>query len=172
MERHKPWVFRFCRRYTGDPEAALDLTQETFVSAWQAIDRFDGGRSFTTWLRSIALNKCRDRVRRNHVRRFISVFTQGSGDEALSQPDPSADPEEVLLHRERLRQLDRAIAELPQQLKEPLILTVFDELSQAEAGRLLGVSPKTIETRVYRARRRLAERLTESNDLRGRPLRR
>ena len=66
------------------------------------------------------------------------------------------------------RALDRAIALLPAKLKEPLILTVFEELSQQAAGEVLGVSAKTIETRVYRARRRLAE-LLEVEDLVGRP---
>lgn len=163
MARHKAWVFRFCRRYTGDTEAALDLTQETFVSAWRAIGRFDEARIFTTWLRSIALNKCRDRSRREHVRRFITGFAQGTNDEALQQTDPSAGPEEGLLDRERLRLLDTAIAALPTHLKEALLLTTLDELSHAEAARLLGVSAKTIETRVYRARRKLAIDLAMSD---------
>jgi RNA polymerase sigma-70 factor (ECF subfamily) len=61
----------------------------------------------------------------------------------------------------RTAQLDKAIARLPDALKAPLLLTAFDGYSQQEAGQILGVTAKTIETRVYRARKALAERLDE-----------
>ena len=69
MRRHKTWLYRFIRRYAGDSDEAYDLLRYTFVSAWQALARFDPQRSFPVWLRRIALNKCRDRAGWVAVRR-------------------------------------------------------------------------------------------------------
>ena len=79
--------------------------------------------------------------------------------EAMETPDPGTLADEDIAAQQRREKLDRAIATLPPQLKEPLLLTAFDGLSQQEAGEILGVSAKTVETRVYRARKLLAERL-------------
>jgi len=75
---------------------------------------------------------------------------------ALSEPDGALPADEAVMDRQELVMLDRAIARLPGQLKEALLLTAFDGWSQQEAGDILGVSAKSIETRVYRARKILA----------------
>lgn len=159
MRRHKEWLYRFVRRYVGDADAAYEVVQESFVAAWRNLPRYDGQRSFPSWMRAIALNKCRDRGRREAVRRVVFGAGQGDGDEAELAPDPAPRADSMMIAAQRKRALDRAIAQLPAKLKEPLILTAFEDLSQQAAGDLLGVSAKTIETRVYRARRRLAELL-------------
>jgi len=163
MRRHKAGLFRFVRRYVGDADAAVEVVQETFVAAWRALARFDGQRPFPVWLRAIALNKCRDRGRRQLVRRLAFGDKDAESPEAQRQPDPSPDGEAVLLAQQRKAALDRAIARLPAKLKEPLLLTYFDELSQQAAADLLGVSVKTVETRVYRARQTLARLLSEAD---------
>lgn len=157
MRRHKDRLYRLVRRHVGDADEAYDVLQESFVSAWGALSRFDPTRSFYVWLARIALNKCRDRGRRLLVRRLI----HGSAplDTARDVADPAPSAEATAAGREALARLDRAIAGLPANLKEPLILTALDELSQAEAADILGVSVKAIETRVYRARQRLAAAL-------------
>ena len=165
MRRHKGWLYRFVRRYVGDADAAYEVVQESFVAAWRNLARYDAGRSFTSWMRAIALNKCRDRGRREAVRRVFFGADPG-GEEVAAAPDPRPAADNSLIAAERRRALDRAIALLPAKLKEPLILTAFEELSQQAAGDLLGVSAKTIETRVYRARRRLAE-LLKTEDFAG-----
>lgn len=157
MRRHKADLFRFARRYTGDPDAALDVVQDSFVSAWKALGRYDERYPFGVWLRAIALNKCRDRSRRLLLRRLVLGQADPEGREAQSRPDPAPDAEATLIDRQRRAALDRALAALPAGLKEPLILTVFDGYSQQEAGAMLGLSAKAVEVRVYRARRRLAE---------------
>ena len=157
VRRHQEPLYRFIRRYVGDADEAYDLLQETFVSAWQALGRYDPSRPAATWLRRIALNKCRDWGRRRVVRKFF--YAAKTLDETTAAPHVSAsanseDNTEVALSR-----LDRAIAALPVQLKEPLLLTAFEGLSQAAAGETLGISAKAVETRVYRARKLLAEAL-------------
>src|ERR1051326_2551035 len=69
MRRHKAWLYQFIRRYIADRDDAYDVLQESFVSTWGALARYDPARPFEAWLRRIALNKCRDRARRNTVRR-------------------------------------------------------------------------------------------------------
>ena len=154
--RHQEPLYRFIRRYVGDADEAYDLLQETFVSAWQALGRYDSSRPAATWLRRIALNKCRDWGRRRTVRRFFYGAT--SLDSAQAQ-DAAASANVDDGNETALTNLDRAIATLPSQLKEPLLLTAFEGLSQIAAGEALGISAKAVETRVYRARKLLAEAL-------------
>lgn len=159
IARHKDALYRFVRRYTGNPDEAYDLLQETFAAAWTALKRYDIERSFPTWLRSIALNKCRDWSRRRAVRRWLTRSDPLDSPAGLVLRDEGPSPETSVLETQRLSRLDRAIADLPPGLKEPLILTALEELSQEEAGRLLGLTAKAVELRVYRARKALAEAL-------------
>lgn len=161
VRRHQEPLYRFIRRYVGDADEAYDLLQETFVSAWQALGRYDQARPAATWLRRIALNKCRDWGRRRAVRRFFYTATSLDGSPAVADAAASvivAEGDETTLTN-----LDRAIAALPTQLKEPLLLTAFEGLSQAAAGQALGISAKAVETRIYRARKLLAQVLRRDN---------
>lgn len=159
MRRHKDGLYRFIRRYTGDADEAYDLLQETFASAWRALRRYDPARSFPTWLRGIALNKCRDWSRRRAVRGWLTRSEPLDSSAGLNLPDDGLSPEAAAVARQRLARLDRAVVGLPRGLKEPLILTALEELSQEEAGRILGLTAKAVELRVYRARRALAAAL-------------
>ncbi len=160
MQRHKGALYRFIRRYVGQDEDAFDILQDSFVSAWKALKRFDPERPFEAWLRQIALNKCRDHARRG-VLRAIVRYVSGEHDDAPSVAR-WANPEAALRVDETLERLDAAIVSLPVSLREPLILRVFENLSQRETAQLLGVSEKAVETRVYRAKRELAARLDRS----------
>lgn len=159
MRRHGPAVFRLIRSYIGDTDEAMDLSQETFIAAHQALRRYDQARAMRTWLSAIALNKCRDRGRRRAVRRFLSfavpidVHAENVADDRPGIDDAAAD-------RQALDRATRAIAELPANLKEPLILRTIEGLSQAETAAALSISEKAVETRLYRARAKLAEKLT------------
>lgn len=157
VQRYQEPLYRFIRRYVGDADEAYDLLQETFVSAWQALGRYDPARPAATWLRRIALNKCRDWGRRRAVRRFFYGATSLDGSTEAADAAASVVVDDS--NESVLTNLDRAIATLPTQLKEPLLLTAFEGLSQIAAGEALGISAKAVETRVYRARKLLAEAL-------------
>ena len=159
MSRHKDGLYRFIRRYVGDAEEAFDLVQESFVAAWLALRSFDRSRSFPVWLRRIALNKCRDWSRRRKVRQFFFGAAQLESVDrapALTNADDEGSMEP------RLAALDAAIAALPTALKEPLLLTTLEGLSHQEAAQLLRVTPKAIETRIYRAKLRLKAALDKA----------
>ncbi len=152
MRRHKGWLYQFIRRYVADRDEAYDVLQETFVSAWSALARFDTERPLQAWLRRIALNKCRDRARRNAVRR-TALRLMGFGAEASASTPPADD---MAAADQALGRLETAIANLPRALKESLLLTAIEGLSHKEAGELLGINAKAVETRVYRAKKQLA----------------
>jgi RNA polymerase sigma-70 factor (ECF subfamily) len=156
MARHKARLHRFVHAYVGDEDEAFDLIQDAFLACWSALDSFDPARRpFAIWLRRIALNKCRDWSRRRKVRRFFFAARDLAETKNVAAPvAPPPDP--------RLAQLETAIAQLPAPLKEPLLLVVFEAMSHVEAAAMLGVSAKAIETRLYRAKRKLREMLQDA----------
>jgi RNA polymerase sigma-70 factor (ECF subfamily) len=159
VRRHQDRLYRLLRRYAGDPDDAYEAVQEAFVAAWSALGRYDPERPFGAWLTTIAINKARDRARRARVRRlFMSSRPLDEIGESQARAT-DADADEMLVRREHEAALDRAIARLPEKLRAPLVLTAFDGRSQAEAAAILGVSVKTVEMCVYRARRKLADAL-------------
>jgi RNA polymerase sigma-70 factor (ECF subfamily) len=155
VRRHKIGLYRFIRRYVGQTDDAYDVLQSAFVSAWTGLKHYDPGRPFVPWLRVIALNKCRDFARRQTVRRVIlQAFANYSAAEPFTQL-PDRERGEETIEAERLARLDRAIAELPAFYREPLLLTTVSGLSHQEVAVMLKTTPKAIEMRLYRARRRI-----------------
>ncbi len=157
MQRYREPVFRLVRSHIGDADEALDVVQETFVAAFASIGRYDSSRPFRHWINRIALNKCRDWGRRRAVRRLFRFALPL--DSASEIADTTVTGEAVIDDTRALARATKAIASLPSNLKEPLILTAVDGLSQAEAATLLGISEKAVEVRIYRARKALGEML-------------
>jgi len=152
---------RLCR-YIADREEAYDLLQECFISIYRKIELYDPDRRFSTWAFQIALNKCRDWGRKNSLRRplpFSALDKTGDDNGYFLEniADPGASPEDILSDRRELEQLAGAIRDLPDKLKSPLIMCVLDGMSQDDCAAILGVSRKTVETRIYRARRKLSD---------------
>lgn len=158
MHRYRTPVFRLARACLGDQDEALDLVQETFVSAHQALPRYDGERSMRAWLATIAINKCRDHARKRAVRRFLSFAAPIDG-AAEAVPDDQVAIDDAAADRQELDRVTRAISTLPMNLKEALVLRTMEGLSQAETAEVLSISEKAVETRLYRARARLLEKL-------------
>ena len=159
VRRYKEPLYRLLRRYAADPDEAYEAVHEAFIAAWDALGRYDPGRPFGAWLRTIAINKARDRGRRMAVRRLIFGARGLDDARAASAADPAKAADTLVIDDEEAKRLDQAIGRLPSSLKGALLLTAFEGYSQIEAGKILGVSAKTIETRVYRARKLLAEQL-------------
>jgi RNA polymerase sigma factor (sigma-70 family) len=155
LARHREAVFRLARHHLCNDADALDIVQESFISAFAALARYDPARPLRGWLLRIALNKCHDFARRRTVRRLFA-FARPI-DDALDVADPAPDPEQALGSAGQVAAIRAAIAALPTQLKEPLILCAIEGLSQDEAARVLGLSRKAVETRIYRARQKLSE---------------
>jgi len=161
VTRHKAPLYSYVRRYVGSADDAYDLLQQTFLSAWLALGRYDVKLSLVAWLRAIARNKCRDHARKTKVMRLLMIDDWSVP--ASRVADDRADPEETWIEEEGLRAIDEAIADLPHALKEPLLLTAFEGMSHIEAGRELGITAKAVETRISRARQKLASALNPSD---------
>lgn len=154
MARHRDAVFRFVRSYVGDESEALDVTQDCFIAAFAALHRYDPSRPFRTWIMRIAVNKCHDWGRRRAVRRFLTLARPI--EEAADLADSDPDPEERLASDAEVARIHAAIAELPANLKDPLLLCAIEGMAQDEAAAVLGISRKAVETRIYRARQKLS----------------
>lgn len=159
MRRHKHGLYRLVKGYIGDASEAYDLVQEAFVAAWSALARYDGRRSFGVWLRRIAINKCRDWRRRRAVRQFF-YKAEDINRPGLDVAQPIIAPNNR--EEEDFARLDRAVAALPANLKEPLLLSLTGDLSHNEIAEILGITAKAVEVRIYRAKRALADALSPS----------
>lgn len=155
MGRYKKRLYAFIVRYVKDEETAYDLLQETFTKLYFSIDSYDSNKPFTTWLFTIAINLCRDHRRKTYLR-FLVPFDEEAL-EPLVSSDPAAD--QVAIARQQQSHVANAINKLPHKLKTALILFAVEEHSQEECATILGVTPKTVETRVYRARKLLSQKL-------------
>jgi RNA polymerase sigma-70 factor (ECF subfamily) len=154
MAGHREAVFRMVRGHLGNEADALDVTQDSFVAAFLALRRYDPARPFRAWVLRIALNKCRDWARRRTVRRLFAFALPI--DEAVAVVDDGPGPEDVLASAREVARIHAAIAALPDALKEPLLLCAVEGLGQEDAAGILGISRKAVETRIYRARQKLA----------------
>lgn len=155
--RHKAQIYRIARHYVGNVDDAFDVSQDTFVAAWLGLKRYDAARDFGAWLRTIALNKCRDFGRRQTVRRSVTRLFAMLDIRDSAAPSADALAEQAQEETARLRALDAAIAELPASHKEVLVLTTFAGLSHQEAAQQLGTSVKAVEMKIRRAKQRLEE---------------
>ena len=163
MERHAPKLFNYLVRCLQNEEDAADAAQETFVRVYQNCARFDSRAKFSTWLYAIATNLVKDRYRHRsrHPQVSLDAENETTGDDFReSVPGHNPTPSESLQGAERVQAIRKAVAELPEELRTPLILSEYEELSHAEIGEILKCTAKAVETRIYRARQQLRTGLT------------
>lgn len=142
-------MFTLCYRMVGSYFEAQDLTQETFLSAWTALDRFDGQHE-KAWLCRIAANKCTDFLRRRKLQLVPD------GEEALPfVPDSAPDPERQVLDQEVQEELQSACETLKEPYRSTALLYFVEERSFQEIAQDTGQNLKTVQTRVYRAKAQL-----------------
>jgi RNA polymerase sigma factor (sigma-70 family) len=160
IRKYQEPLFRFICRYTGDEETARDILQETFVRLYFSIRRFKPRAKFATWLYSIAMNLCRDYARSKHRRQSYATESLDVGDVHREVPAADRGAAADMESHERVAALEKAINELPHDLRTALLLFAVEGFSQQECAELLGVSAKAVEARVYRARKRLEDTLS------------
>lgn len=158
MDRHAEKLFHFFVRSLQNETDAAELAQETFVRIYQNRAKFDPGQKFTTWLYAIASNLIRDRYRWRSRHPQVSLEaenerTETNLKETLKETAPT--PDEQMQSTERAKLVRRAIAALPEELRQPLILALYQDLSQADIAAALNCSAKAVEMRIYRARQQL-----------------
>lgn len=156
----RPDVVRLCRRMLGAGASAEDATQEVFLRARRGFGGYDPKRPFRRWLLAIAGHHCVDQLRRrSREARLFDPSDLEAGD--LSDPGPT--PLREALDAEASRRLLEAIDDLPDKYRLPLLLRYFQELDYAAIADALGVTVTQVGTLLFRARRRLRERLAGGN---------
>ncbi len=168
MGKYKGPIYALIFRSVGNEALAQDLLQEAFVRCYFGIGKFKPKAKFVTWLYAIAINLCRDhaRSRRHKESMLTDSFGEISEMEKLTGGhERSVLPDKELERRETLEALESAIGQLPHDLKTAFIMFSIEGRSQADCAELLGVSPKAVETRVYRAKKVLQDRLGAVADI-------
>lgn len=149
--RQRDRVYAVALRLTGNPADAEDALQDTFLNAYRGVGRFGGRARVSTWLYRIAANASFDVIARRRTR---DRPLDDAGHEPAAPGDPFAQSAER-------RALEQALAALPDEFREAVVLCDIAGLGAGEAAELLGVPAGTVKSRVFRARALLATALRE-----------
>ena len=163
MEPLEQLVWRVCWHYTGDREASSDCGQEAMIRIWRALNSYRGDCAFESWVFRIAANCCMDWLRKKKRDRSVSI--EPMKDQGFDPADTSPGTEAQVIAKDERRRLREAIALLPEDQREALVLTQLERVSYEEAARMLDVSEGTVKSRVNRAKARLKEILTPEGEL-------
>lgn len=166
--RHQARVLRVCGRILSDADAALDAAQEVFVRAWRGVAAFAGDAKFSTWLTRIAINQCRNELRRRRTVKHQPLLSldlpQGDAADgastlgaAVAARGPS--PIEAARGREVAEALSVALADLDDEAREVVLLRDAEQLSYDDIATILDVPVGTVRSRLHRARADLHRRL-------------
>jgi RNA polymerase sigma-70 factor (ECF subfamily) len=154
--RHYGWALGFAERMLGTRDEAEDLVQTAFLRVWQGAARWQPTARFSTWLYRVLYNLCMDRFR---ARRADGQPIDEAVAETVADPAPGG--EERVSGLQRAARVRSAMAALPERQRAALVLCYYEELSQAEAAQLLGVSEGALESLLSRGRATLRKRLTD-----------
>ena len=154
MDRWQKPLATFLFRYAGNEAVALDLAQETFVRVYENRHAFRGG-AFSSWLFSIAANLCKNHARWQARHPTVSL----DAERVCEIASPAASPGAQAAEAELAGAVREAVQGLPHDLKTVTLLFEYQEQSHSEIAAALGCTPKAVETRLYRARQILREKL-------------
>lgn len=166
LTQHEKSVYNLCLRMTGNPEDAMDVSQEVFLRVWKNLGSYQFDAAFSTWLFRIASNACIDFLRAKKRRNDVSLTMQDENDgedKELAVPDETPLPEEQLLAKEQQRAVMKAMSELPPDFREILQLRVVEGLPYEEIAGILDIKVGTVKSRLARARNQLRKNLEDGN---------
>jgi len=157
VERHAERVLSLCRRFVRDGHRGEELAQDTWVAVWNHRDRYRAESDFVPWLLTIALNRCRNHVRRPHV--VVSVPNEHRAPAATALEDQSPAQLDRLLTEERRQRVRAALDELAVPMREALLLRFGEELRYDEMTSIVGVGESTLRSRVHHGLKLLRRKL-------------
>jgi len=144
-------------RVLGSEEEARDVAQEAFLKAYRGLDAFKREARFSSWLYQIALNLCRDRLRRRRTRASVSLEELEEAGPVLVEPRPGA--HELAIQSDLATIVRRAVEALAEEQREVVILKEYEGLMFLEIAQALDVPVSTVKTRLYRGLGQLRVRL-------------
>ena len=163
MEPLEQLVWRVCWHYTGNREAAEDCGQEAMIRIWRNLGNYRGECALESWVYRIAANCCMDWLRKKKRERSVSM--EPLREQGFDPADDAPGTEEQVITKDERQRLREAIAHLPEDQQEALILTQLEKVPYEKAAQDLGVSEGTIKSRVNRAKARLKEILSGEREL-------
>ena len=152
--RYQTRVYRFALGFVGNKETAEDVISEVFFDAWRQAGRFEGRSQVSTWLLAIARNKALLAMRRR---------THAPLDEAAEISDTADDPEVAMRKRNRSEIVRRCLRKLPPHHRQVIDLVYYHEKSPEEAAAIIGIPRATVKSRMFYARKQIAQMLTAEN---------
>jgi RNA polymerase sigma-70 factor, ECF subfamily len=160
VRRWERRIFALAYGILGSPEDARDAAQETFIAAYRNLQGFRGDARVSSWLHRIAVNQCITRQRRARVRHETGIEDErdAAGESFLATAD-NASPATSAERREAAEAVRRAVAALPPELREVVLMKEFEELTFQEIADALGIPLSTVKSRLYTALRQLRLRL-------------
>jgi RNA polymerase sigma-70 factor (ECF subfamily) len=162
VNRHQTSVLNLVYRFIGDRTQAKDLAQEVFLKVWQSAQNYEPKAKFTTWIYRITANLCFNELKSARRKKWFS-FNRSDEDgehtfeETFADSTPSA--EDILLEKERSRQISDALQSLPDNQRMALVLKRYDDLSYQEIAQIIGCSVSAVESLLVRAKRTLQEKM-------------
>jgi RNA polymerase sigma-70 factor, ECF subfamily len=163
VRRYKNQIVNYLYRFLNDYEEAVDLTQETFVRVYFAIERYHRGFAFSTYIYRIATNLAISEIRRRRRRRLLSLtglFQNDHEETTEYQPrDERSLPDAELVDDEQSRVIGRAIAALPEKYRVPIILRDIEGRTYEEIAAIMELGLGTTKSRISRGRGLLKEKL-------------
>ncbi len=151
--RHRDRLWAVALRTMGDSHEAEDALQDALISAFRRAEQFRGEAKVTTWLHRIVVNACLDRIRRRSARPTSPLPEQDSADSGLQDADDHIEQREMQIL------IAEALAELPEDQREAVLLVDIEGYPIEEAARILGCPAGTVKSRCSRGRAKLAKRL-------------
>jgi RNA polymerase sigma-70 factor, ECF subfamily len=145
---HSGRIYGLCLRMTRDAQLAEDCTQDTFINAWRALEKFETRSSLSTWLHRIAVN--------------VSLAKRRKTGRVESLPEDEEEGqacEWTLETPVEVQEIESAIGELPEGARDALVLQALYGYSHVEAAQMLGIAEGTCKAQLHRARKLLRERL-------------
>ena len=163
VRRHQKRIYRLAAHLLRDGAEAEDVTQDTFVRAYGALDRFDGRSEPFTWMYRIAVNLSLNAIRSRKTGRKATTPDDARSEGLLAdQKSVEADPARLAADRQAAHALAEGIDQLSETLRTTLILVGIDGLSHAEAAQVLGCPEGTVAWRVHEARKKLRAHLEQA----------
>ncbi len=153
LKRYEGMVFDLAHQYADDPEAAEDLAQDVFLTAYRRIDDLQKPDRFASWLYGIALNRGRDHAK--NVRRDTHPFSRSEQAETAIRDNGAATPDDQIVANERGDQLWDALDKLSSTYATPFLLKYRDGLTYKAMSKRLDISVSALKVRVHRARKKL-----------------
>ena len=162
VNRHQTSILNLVYRFIGDRTQAKDLAQEVFMRVWQSAKSYEPKAKFTTWIYRTTANLCFNELKSARRKKWFSFnWSDEDGEhtfeETLSDNAPSA--EDLLLEKERSRQISDALQSLPDNQRMAVVLKRYDDLSYQEIAQVIGCSVSAVESLLVRAKRTLQEKL-------------